>query len=98
MANYLAFKIFIEKETNLKFIEEYQFCDGRKWRFDLANIENKIAIEIEGGVYANGRHTRASGFIKDMEKYNNATALGWRLIRVTPDSLTNAIKFVKKML
>jgi len=67
----------------LKLIPEYRFCE-RRWKFDFANIEHKIAIEIEGGAYSGGRHTRGTGFIKDMEKYNRATVLGWRLLRYTP--------------
>jgi hypothetical protein len=43
-----------------------------------------IAIEIEGGIYTNGRHTRGKGFANDMEKYNEATAMGWHIFRVTP--------------
>ena len=57
---------------------------GRKWRFDFALVKQKIAIEIEGGVWTNGRHTRGAGFIADMEKYNTAALLGWRILRFTP--------------
>jgi len=41
-----------------------------------------IAVEIEGGVWTGGRHTRGAGFRQDMEKYNEATAMGWRVFRV----------------
>lgn len=34
-----------------------------------------------------GRHTRGSGFVKDMEKYNAAGLLGWRVFRFTPKQL-----------
>ena len=60
----------------------------RRWRFDYAIPEHKIAVEVEGGVWTQGRHTRPRGFLGDMEKYNTATALGWRILRVTPDTLT----------
>lgn len=63
---------------------EYQFHKTRKWRFDYANVEHKIAVEIEGGAFTNGRHTRGEGFIKDMEKYNEAAILGWVVFRITP--------------
>lgn len=43
-----------------------------------------IAIEVEGGAFTRGRHTRGAGFIGDMEKYNAATSMGWRVFRVTP--------------
>ena len=65
---------------------EFKFCETRRWRFDFAWKEFKLALEIEGMVWRNGRHTRGSGFVKDMEKYNNAAKLGWRIIRATPDN------------
>lgn len=61
---------------------------ARKWRFDYAWMAPyMVALEVEGGVWTGGRHTRGSGFVKDMEKYNSATALGWRVVRVTPKEL-----------
>ena len=69
---------------------EYQFADGRKWRFDLAAIDPMIAIEIEGGSYSSGRHTRGTGFRGDMEKYNAAVLYGWRLLRYTPQQMQAA--------
>ena len=61
---------------------EYRFHPTRKWRFDFAWPEIKVAVEIEGSVWAQGRHTRGSGYLGDIEKYNEATALGWRVYRV----------------
>ena len=65
-------------------IPEYRFFPPRRWRFDLAWPDQLIALEIEGGVWTGGRHTRAPGFLRDMEKYNTAAAYGWRLLRATP--------------
>lgn len=66
---------------------EYRFHAKRKWRFDYAFVEQKVALEVEGGVFIRGRHSRGAGMVKDMEKYNNAASLGWRLLRVTPSQL-----------
>jgi len=73
----------------LNLIPEYKFHPKRKWRFDWANLELKIAIEIEGGAFTNGRHTRGAGFINDMEKYNEAIILGWKVFRVTPQQFNS---------
>lgn len=42
-----------------------------------------IAVEIEGGTYVEGRHSRGQGFEKDCEKYAEALISGWRVLRVT---------------
>jgi very-short-patch-repair endonuclease len=55
----------------------------RKWRFDYAWPSEKLAVEVEGGIYIHGRHTRGSGFEKDLEKYAEALRLGWRVLRVS---------------
>ncbi len=68
-------------------VTELVFHPTRKWRFDYAWPAFKVALEVEGGVWTGGRHTRGSGFVKDLEKYNAAACLGWRIIRVTPTDL-----------
>lgn len=66
---------------------EYRFHPTRKFRFDYAWPDAKVALEVEGGVWTGGRHTRAAGFLKDVEKYNRAAAMGWRVLRCTPATL-----------
>lgn len=77
---------------------EYRFTPKRLWRFDFAWPDLALALEIEGGVWIQGRHNRPTGFTKDLEKYNTATLLGWRLLRVTPRMVKDgtAVAFVKK--
>lgn len=62
---------------------EYPVTQGRKWRFDFAWPQERLALEIEGGTWNQGRHTRGAGFARDCEKYNAATLAGWRVLRVT---------------
>ena len=64
---------------------EYRFdVNGRKWRFDFAWPHYKVACEVEGGTFVQGRHTRGAAFEKDAEKYNEAAIQGWLVLRVTP--------------
>lgn len=67
---------------------EYRFHPTRKWRFDWAILGPPLlAIEVEGGAWTGGRHTRGAGFEKDLEKYAEALVLGWRILRVTPKQI-----------
>ena len=62
-------------------IKEYKFAEGRRFRFDYYHVEG-VAIELEGGVWTRGRHTRPSGFLNDMEKYNLAASMGILVFRI----------------
>lgn len=81
-------------------IPEYRFHHTRQWRFDYAWPQKKIALEIEGGVFTQGRHSRGAGMVGDMEKYNNAAVLGWRIIRTTPSNLckSSTIQLINQIL
>lgn len=63
--------------------KEIIFHPKRKWRFDYAWTELKVALEIHGGVFTNGRHTRGKGFTEDKVKMNTAQLLGWIVIEAT---------------
>lgn len=87
------------KQSGLKIpAREYYFYEGRRWRFDFAWPEEKVAVEVEGGIWSGGRHTRGYGFEADCVKYNEAALAGWRLIRVSPKMVTDqrAIDFIKR--
>ncbi len=64
-------------------VREYRFHDTRRWRLDFAYPEHMLALEVEGGTWVNGRHNRALGLEADCEKYNTATLMGWKVLRVT---------------
>jgi len=66
-------------------VPEYRFCE-RGWKFDFAwpNSKPMVALEIDGGAYTQGRHTRGKGFIKDQQKRNRATVLGWQVFNCVP--------------
>lgn len=79
---------------------EYQFHDTRKWRFDLAWPSEKLAVEVDGGGFVNGRHSRGTGIEKDCEKYAEAMLLGWRVLRVTPRQVKTgqALKWIEQLI
>ena len=89
LLRYVAEKYSVEVEF------EFRFHPVRRWRFDACFPELKIAIEQEGAVWVQGRHTRGSGFVKDMEKYNAAAELGYRLFRYTPKDVKSGKMFAQ---
>ncbi|MDH1635780.1 hypothetical protein [Aeromonas caviae] len=66
---------------------ELLFHPKRKWRFDYAWEEQKLALEVHGGIHSGGRHTRGRGFVEDRAKMNEATLLGWTVLEVTPEHI-----------
>ena len=67
---------------------EFRFYSERRWRADFAYLPGRVLIEVEGGIWVNGRHNRAAGFNADLEKYLEANLAGWRVFRFGPDQIT----------
>lgn len=83
----LASGIFVDRE--------FRFCE-RRWRFDFALPDKKIGIEYEGIHSEKSRHTTVSGYQGDIEKYNTAQALGWKVIRFTAKTYKTVLKELGK--
>jgi len=70
---------------------EFRFAPPRRWRSDwsLTNPQTgrKVLVEVEGGVWTGGRHTRGEGYTLDCEKYNAAAERGYYVLRYTPAML-----------
>lgn len=92
------FEKVIKKELGLECVPEFRFHPVRKWRADYAILSHKILIEVEGAVWVQGRHTRGAGFLKDIEKYNTATSMGYSILRTTPQKLMSkeTLDFIKE--
>jgi very-short-patch-repair endonuclease len=71
------------------FEREYRFNPERRWRFDFAWPNPKVAVEIDGGIYQAlpGRHNRGAGMEKDNEKLNWAVSRGWKPLRFGPNAI-----------
>lgn len=66
-------------------VKEYRFHDVRKWRFDYAFPDQKVAVEVDGAVWTQGRHNRGAGYVADLEKLNTAVSMGWLVLRITTE-------------
>lgn len=94
-------QILLEKhlgELGIRNVEvEYRFCKDRLWRADYYIPEWRILLEIEGGLYIRGRHSRGAGMEEDILKYDTATMLGFRVLRFSTGQILSgtARQFLK---
>lgn len=81
-------------------VREFKFDPKRRWRADFAWPHENILVELEGGVWSGGRHTRGNGFIDDCIKYNQAAFLGYKVFRFTSEHVKSgeAIRLVAKLI
>lgn len=86
------FTLLIKSQLGLDVILEHKFHETRRWRFDYAILEYKIAIEKDGGVWmkGGGAHSRPQNILRDMEKLTQASVLGWTVIRRTPNQINSS--------
>lgn len=81
---------------------EYMFAKDikRRWRFDFAWPKRKLAVEVEGGIWVGGAHTRGRHFNSDADKYNHAALTGWKVLRFSTNHISdgNAVLTIKKAL
>ena len=79
------------KALKIEFEQEFKFHPKRKWRADFHLVEKMILVEVEGGIWSGGRHTRGKGYLGDMEKYNAATVMGYRVIRFSTEQVISGL-------
>lgn len=83
-------------------VREFRFVPGRMYRADFAWPNQMLLVECEGGIFARGRgwHGSVGGFLDDLEKYNLATLLGYRVLRYTAKEVKSgkAIREIEQML
>ena len=75
---------------------EHRFHGKRRWRFDYAFPDRKIAVEYEGVCMTmsdKSRHTTITGYSNDCEKYNEAAMAGWKVLRFTAVMLSDGRAF-----
>jgi len=82
-----------EKRYTLE--KEYRFSK-RRFRFDFALPEFKIAVEYDGLNSDKSGHTTLLGFTKDTEKINLAISLGWKVLRFTCINYQQVLREVEK--
>jgi hypothetical protein len=76
-----------------------RFAPPRRWRLDFGWSRKgkdgyRVALEVQGGIWTQGRHSRGSGLLKEYEKMNAAAARGWRVCYCTPQTLITGVEAV----
>ncbi len=67
---------------------EHQFHPVRKWRLDVAWPEPyKVALEVQGGIFVQGRHSRGAAMLNEWVKLNALAVMGWRVLFCQPKDL-----------
>jgi uncharacterized protein (UPF0128 family) len=82
--------VLLIKDAGLpEFEREVRFHPTRRWKFDLCLEPQKLAIEVQGMVYQQGRHTRGKGYTEDCRKLNEAQIFGYMVLWLTPEMIDN---------
>lgn len=71
------------------FESQVKFHAQRKWRLDYFAASYALAIELHGGTFSAGHHTRGVGFQGDREKINAASEQGITVLEFTGAMLEN---------
>lgn len=81
-------------------VREYRFHPVRRFRFDFCWPDRLLAVEVDGGSWVNGRHSRGTGIDSDCEKFALAMLDGWRVLRVTGTHIKSgqAIQWISRAL
>ena len=67
----------------LPYAREVALVAGRKWRWDF--VVGDLAIEIQGGTWIRGGHSRGTGQRRDCAKQNAAVKAGYRALAYTTE-------------
>lgn len=73
---------------------EFRFHKTRRWRFDFAWPELKVACEVDGG----GHKMYWKTYRNDVEKMNAALFLGWQVFRITTEMVrSDDVEFLENL-
>jgi very-short-patch-repair endonuclease len=77
-----------------KYKREFRFHPRRKWRFDFAIPEVKVAVEIDPAAHK----LYWNSYLRDVKKMNEALFLGWQVFRITGQMIkADDVYFLEKL-
>ena len=84
-------KVWAQYGIDHPVLTEHKFHPVRKWRFDFCFPEQRVAVEVQGGIFIQGRHSRGAALLKEWEKLNTAAAMGFRVLFCQPKDVTSSV-------
>ena len=80
----------LDKKTGNALVIESQvkFLKDRRFIGDLVIRSARMVVELDGGVFTNGRHTRGKGYTLDRERDLAAAEAAWITVRLTTGQIT----------
>lgn len=76
------------RELGMHPVLEHKFLEGRRFRFDLAVVKERIGFECDGGMWSGG-HMRGKALESQYEKDRLAQVAGWKIFRFTNRQILN---------
>ena len=68
-------------------VRQYHYAPPRKLRADFAWPDVRLLVEVQGGLFSRrkGAHGSIGGVLADIDRLNEATLAGFRLLRASTD-------------
>lgn len=83
------------RACGVDFEQESKFHPKRKWRADFLITGTKILVEVEGSIWSGGHHTKGKGYLGDMEKYNEASMMGFAVLWFSTETVKLGVAIKK---
>lgn len=68
---------------------EYRFDPARRYRLDFFFPAARLGVELQGGTWVAGGHSRGRGYQRDCDKLAACTLAGIRVLWFTTDDVTS---------
>lgn len=81
-------EIKLESQYPIKPSLRKNIKNAKPYKLDFAHPDTRTAIEIQGGTWNNGRHSRGSGMKGDYSKLNYLQYDGWTVFQLSTDMIT----------
>lgn len=81
-------------------VRELRFAPPRMFRWDFCWPDRGIALEVQGGIWIHGAHSRGAGLADDCDKVNLAALHGWHVFKITERQIRDgsAFELIRKFL